>query len=152
MENGKLKEGFWMVRVVRGGPFVASRIWLCDHEPGEPENIMDRPYWQGQIGLDLTSPLKIWTMLEYVEASPEQQRAFASPPLSERAPRGGRSPAFTYAPMPLWQQSRARRITLEEYLTELAWLAWAKRNAPDHPDFTYRRPVNPRTAPVPRFT
>lgn len=147
----KFIAGHWMIRAVRGGPEVCARVWLCDHEPGEPDNIMDRAHWQGQIGLDLVSPGAILGMVEFCEASPEQQAMLIRPPLSDRVPRSGRAPAFTTAPMAKWKQARARRITAEEYQRELRWIEWAARNKPDHPDLTYRRAIDKRAAPVPRF-
>jgi hypothetical protein len=52
--------GRWLVRCCRRCPDVAARIWLCDHEPGTPENKVDQPYLQGQIGLDLVPPIEVW--------------------------------------------------------------------------------------------
>ena len=146
------RQGYWMVKVVRGGPYVAARIWLCSHEPGEPDNLMDRPYWQGQIGLDLTPPLQIWGMVEFVESSPEQQNLLVNPPLSDRAPQNGRAAAFKTAPLARWRQTQAYRITPAQYAAEIDWQNWAKNNAPHHPEFTYRRPINRQAAPIPRFT
>jgi hypothetical protein len=34
--------GFWMLYIKRGSFLVPARIWLCDHEPGEPDNKRDR--------------------------------------------------------------------------------------------------------------
>lgn len=112
---------------------------------------MDRHHLQGQIGLDLTPPLEIWSMCEYVEASPEQQAALANPPLSARVPRGNRAPAFQYAPMALWRRDRARRITQAEYEAELTWLAWCQKNRPYHPEYNWRKPLDRKTAQIPRF-
>lgn len=53
--------GFWMLRCCRQCPEVCARIWWCDHEPDEPENKLDRPFLQGQIGLDLAPVMRIWT-------------------------------------------------------------------------------------------
>lgn len=53
--------GHWMIRCCRLCPEVAARIWFCDHEPGFPENKVDQPYLQGQIGLELVDPIEIWT-------------------------------------------------------------------------------------------
>lgn len=145
------RAGYWMVRYRRLCPFVAARIWLCDHEPGDPENLMDRPYLQGQIGLDLTPPLEIWAMVEFAESAPEQQQALISPPLSIRTPRGHRAPAFQTAPLPKWQQERARRITVQAFEREIEWLTWAARNAPTHPDFLWRKPLDRNAAAAPRF-
>lgn len=140
-----------MLRAVRGGPEVCARLWLCDHEPGAPDNRMDRPYWQAQIGLDFIPPARVWGMVEFVEATPEQQALLANPPLSSRGTRDGRKPGFTTAPMAKWKQLRARRISAAEYEAELIWHGWASRNAPDHPDFTWRKPIDKALAPIPRF-
>ncbi|HEX5320603.1 MAG TPA: hypothetical protein VFW46_15675 [Stellaceae bacterium] len=146
-----MRPGHWMVRCCRDCPEVAARIWLCDHEPGEPDNPVDQPYLQGQIGLDLSDPAEIWAMLEFCEASPEEQRLLAEPPLSDRVPRHGRRAAFVTAPMAKWKQQRARRITAAEYAHEIAWLRWAGRNATNHPRLHYRQPVNPAALPIPQF-
>lgn len=53
--------GYYMVRCCRNCPEAPARIWLCHHEPGEPSNEVDQPYLQGQIGLDLEQPYRIWT-------------------------------------------------------------------------------------------
>lgn len=143
--------GWWMVRCCRRCPEVAARIFVCDHEPGEPENKVDQPYLQGQIGLDLTDPDDIWAMLEFVEASPAEQAAMIAPAASARAPRYGRQQGLQTAPMALWKQRRARRISAAEYERQIKWLRWAESNAPAHPDFTYRRPVDPAQAPLPIF-
>lgn len=144
--------GYWMVRCCRGCPEVAARIWVCDHEPGLPENKVDQPYLQGQLGLDLTDPDDIWAMLEFCEAEPAQQRLFADPPASRRRPaRPGRLPGFASAPMSKWKQQRARRITAAEYEAQLRWLHWAERHAPNHPDRLYRQPVDPAALPIPTF-
>jgi hypothetical protein len=146
-----VKPGFWMVRCCRHCPEVAARIWLCDHEPGDPENTVDQPYWQGQIGLDLVPPADVWKMLEFCEAEPEEQRQMADPGEVARAPRSGRRPALTTAPMALWKQQRARRISAAEFEAQIRWLRWAETNAPNRPEFTYRKPVDLAAVPIPRF-
>lgn len=37
--------GFWMIRLIKGGPEVPARIYrhATDSEPGNPENVMERP-------------------------------------------------------------------------------------------------------------
>lgn len=144
--------GYWLVQCCRRCPAVAARIWLCDHEPGYPEHKIDRPYLQGQIALDLVPPGEIWEMTEFCEASPEQRRMLESPPLSARTGRRpGRQPGLVTAPLALWKRQRARRISVADYTAQIAWLTWAEKNAPRHPDYTYRRPVDPASAPIPRF-
>src|SRR5215469_15766482 len=34
--------GFWLVYLKRGARHVPARIWLCDHEPYNVENKLDR--------------------------------------------------------------------------------------------------------------
>lgn len=47
-----LVPGFWQIRLRKGGPWVPARTFWCDHEPGEPDNKLDRwplPYLAGEI-------------------------------------------------------------------------------------------------------
>lgn len=148
VERG-MAAGYWMVRCCRRCPEVPARIWLCSHEPGEPDNLVDQPYMQGQIGLDLVDPHEIWTMCEFVEASPAEQAAMAAPPLSDRAPRNGRLPALQTAPMALWKQQRTRRITAAEYERQIARLRWAAATQADDPALSYRKPADIRQAAIP---
>jgi len=148
------RPGFWMVRCCKRCPPVAARIsWeQTIIDPVSDEPMVRSPFLVGHIGLELSDWRDVWRLVEYCEASPEQRREMASPPLSARPPRFNRSPGLMAAPMPIWQRQRARRITGVEYATELEWLSWAAQNAPTHHDFLFRRPVNPATAQVPRFT
>ena len=44
-QNKLVRPGYWMARFVRNGPFVPMLIEWCDHEPGNPANILDTgPY------------------------------------------------------------------------------------------------------------
>jgi hypothetical protein len=109
------------------------------------------PFLAAQIGLDIARWQDVWSALEYLESSPEQQAALANPPLSDRTPRGNRAPAFKTAPLPLWHQTRARRITTIEYDAEINWLMWCQSNNPAHPEFTYKKPLDRKAMPVPKF-
>ncbi len=147
------REGHWMLRVARNCPFVAARIWreqtTADPVSGDP---MDRsPFLAAQIGLDIVSWREVWLAVEFVEASPMQQHGMINPPQSGRAPRNGRSPALLWAPMAKWRQERALRITAAQYAAEIEWLTWASRNAPTHPEYTWRKPVDLKAAPIPKF-
>jgi hypothetical protein len=147
------RPGFWMVKVARLCPFVAARIYLAhttaDPVSGEP---MDRsPFMAAQIGLDTVSVGEVWRLVEFLESSPDQQSQLATPPLSTRVPRGLRAPAFAYPPMPIWMRERARWITKAEYDAEMLWLSWAQGNSPKHPEYTWRKPVDRKAMPVPRF-
>lgn len=142
-----------MIRVVRNGPFVAARIYLAhtthDPETGDP---MERsPHLAGQIGLDHVDWREVWIAVEYCESSPEQQAALVNPPLSDRTPRNGRAAAYKTAPMAKWRRERAYRIAEVHYEAELSWLSWARRNAPEHPEYNYKRAIDRNAMPVPRF-
>jgi hypothetical protein len=145
--------GHWSVRVVRNGPYVASRIYWeqCKVDPVSGEPMQRSAFLVGQIGLDIVRIADVWTLVEFLESSPEQKAALANPPLSSRVPRGNRAPAFQTAPLPLWRQSRARRITQAEYEQEVVWLTWAARNNPSHPEYNWRKPLDRKTATIPRF-
>ena len=54
------RPGAWLIKCCRHCPPVAARIWLCDHEPGTPDNGVDQPYLQGQIGNELVPPVEVW--------------------------------------------------------------------------------------------
>jgi hypothetical protein len=152
-EADEPRVGHWSVRVVRNGPYVAARIYWAHTkiDPVSSEPMQRSPFLAAQIGLDIVRVADVWTLVEFLESSPEQKEALGNPPLSDRVPRNGRAPAFKTAPLPLWRRERARRITRAEYAAEILWLTWAAKNAPTHCDFTYRRPLDRKTVPVPRF-
>ena len=143
--------GCWMVRCCRFCPEVAARTWLCDYEPGLPENKLDQPYWQGQIGLDLVPPGEIWEMVEFIEASPEERARLARPLPLRTDVRAGRAAKLDVAPMALWKRQRARRITAAQFEAQINWLRWAERNAPARPEFNFRQPAVPSAVEIPRF-
>lgn len=55
--------GFWVVRLVRGGPAIPARIFWAQttHEPGNPENVMDRPrFLAAEIGGEVAEVDDVW--------------------------------------------------------------------------------------------
>jgi len=57
--------GFWLVRAVKGGPLVPARIYWCDHEPGEPDNKLDRwplPFLAAELAGKVADVERVWTM------------------------------------------------------------------------------------------
>jgi len=53
--------GHWMVRLVRGGPYVPAKIERINHEPGNPANKLDTgPVLLALIGGEPVDPLEIW--------------------------------------------------------------------------------------------
>jgi hypothetical protein len=52
--------GYFRLRLVKGGPWVPARITWCDHEPDNPENILDTgPYLAATIGARDVDPYYI---------------------------------------------------------------------------------------------
>ncbi len=58
-----LVEGFWLIRLRKLAPQIPARTYLCNHEPGAPDNILDRwplPFLAGEIAGDVADPLDIF--------------------------------------------------------------------------------------------
>ena len=53
-------------------------------------------------------------------------------------------------PGEVWTR-RGRPINKRMFDVAVDWLRWAERNAPRHPEFTYRKPIDPAAMPIPRF-
>lgn len=54
---------FWMLYHVRGGVLVPARIWWCDHEPGRPDNKLDRwpiPFLAAEIAGRWCEVYDVW--------------------------------------------------------------------------------------------
>lgn len=55
------RPGYFRLKLVRHGPWVPATIRSCQHEPGEPENILDRPpYLVATIGDKDADPYTVW--------------------------------------------------------------------------------------------
>jgi hypothetical protein len=53
--------GMWEFRMVKGGPVVPARISRIDHEPGDPENLLDTgPILIANIGYREADPIDVW--------------------------------------------------------------------------------------------
>lgn len=104
--------GHWLVRCCRRCPEVAARIWLCDHEAGMPDNPVDQPYLQGQIGLDLVPPEEVWHRRGHPISEAEFHHQIAWLGWAERNEPD--HPSFTYrqpvniqaVPVPRWSQEQ----------------------------------------------
>lgn len=60
---GEPKVGFWLVRPVARGPFVPARIFwhVTTHEPGAPENAMDRsPLLSAEVNGNPVDLYDVW--------------------------------------------------------------------------------------------
>jgi hypothetical protein len=76
-----LVPGYWAIKLRKRGPPVPARTFWCDHEPGNPENKLDQPFFAAEIAGDAVDPLDI----------------FAAPVRDTLRPRGGLNQAQEYA-------------------------------------------------------
>lgn len=119
----------FLLRQVRGGPLVPARLWWCDHEPGEPENKLDRgrlsPFPRADIaGLEVDPQLIF-------------DRTF-----SATDHRPGIDPNHWKYPVP---------ITEAEYRYQFDRMRWAELHAPRDPTLTPKRRVDPSQFELPNF-
>jgi hypothetical protein len=55
--------GWWLVKWRRNSAEVPAAIWRIEHEPGEPDNILDTgPIFVAAIAGEDVDPLSVWTM------------------------------------------------------------------------------------------
>jgi hypothetical protein len=60
--------GLFKLRLVRRGPWLPARIWWCDHEPGEPDNLLDTgPILVAEIAGQAADPLEVWEHGQRIE-------------------------------------------------------------------------------------
>jgi hypothetical protein len=68
-----LVPGYWAIKLRTGGPPVPARTFWCDHEPGNPDNKLDRwplPFIAGEIAGDVADPLDIFAARSRVPLRP----------------------------------------------------------------------------------
>jgi hypothetical protein len=72
-----MRPGYWQIRLVKRGPILPARVWLCDHEPDNPENKLDTgPYFVAEIGGKPGDPLDVFTASYRKEITEEAQHQF----------------------------------------------------------------------------
>lgn len=60
---GQAQQGCWMIRAVKNGPLIPARIFWCSHEPGVPENLLDRwpiPFLAAEIAGRWVDVDRVW--------------------------------------------------------------------------------------------
>ena len=70
--------GYWLVYPRRGARHVPARIWWCDHEPGNPENLLDRwpvPFLAAEIGARWCEVWEVWDRVMLASENPQHWRA-----------------------------------------------------------------------------
>jgi hypothetical protein len=129
-------EHYVLMRLVRRGPLMPVRFWLCDHAPGEPWNKRDR--W----------PLAVFAA--------EVARDWYDPPPRSNDPfeRG-----LTVDPvLDLWARQfamarwkRPTPITSRQYRYESDRIAWCREHRPHDPRCHPWRAVRARDVETPEF-
>jgi len=125
-----MKARYFLMRVARHGPLVPARLWWCDHEPGVPENRLDR----GRLSLYPRADIA------GVEVEPE---LLADRLYSLTDPR----PAN---PITHWRY--AKPISAEEYRWRFDALRRVEALRPDDPLLKTRRRLAAADVPMPDFT
>jgi hypothetical protein len=110
-----------MLRVTRLGPLVPARLQWLDHEPGAPDNKLDRGRLSVFPCVDIAG----------AEVPPEE--------ITERLYRGPGHWKF------------CEPVSEAEYRYQLSHLEWAKAHRPEDPTLRPRRAVDPAQVPLPNF-
>lgn len=112
---------YFLLRVKRLGPLVPARWWVCDHDPADPDNKLDRGRLSAYPRAEIAG----------VECEPET--------VSDRAAWGA----------PHWKY--AQPITEVEYRYQVARLRWAGKHQPTDPGLAPKRPVAADRLVLPNF-
>lgn len=59
--------GFYLVRWSLKGPQVPAMIEVCNHEPGDPSNLMDRTYFIAVFAGEECDPYEVVACKEHIE-------------------------------------------------------------------------------------
>lgn len=121
---------YFMLRVTRLGPLVPAKLYLCDHDPADENNKLDR------------GNLSIYPRAEIAgeEVDPDiLQRDRLMSPTDWR-------PAYAVGH---WKF--ANLISEAEYRYRMAHREWTARHRPSDPTLQPRRGVDPAQMPLPTF-
>lgn len=120
----------FLLRAVRFGPLVPARLWLCDHDPADPDNKLDR----GRLSVFPRAEI------DGREIDPDllQSDRLISPTDWRPAYRVGH-----------WKY--ARPIDRAEYEFQMAHRGWRRRARPDDVTLDARIKVKPGQLPIPIF-
>jgi hypothetical protein len=59
------EQGYWLIQLGKNYPPIPARVWWCDHEPGNPENKLDRPpFLMAEIAGEPADPLDVYAAVE----------------------------------------------------------------------------------------
>jgi hypothetical protein len=139
----------FLMRLRRDGPLVPARLRWLDHEPGEPDNKLDRgrltPFPAVDIaGKDVAPEVLIERLI--------LQPHWRGDRLKQPAVLLADMLAQTGGSVPLTHWRYAQPISEAEYRHQLKLRGWAQTYRPSHPMLQPRQPVDPRQLPIPDFS
>lgn len=125
----KQPTAYYVIRERRDGPLVPARLQWLDHEPGEPDNKLDRGCLSVFPQVDIAG----------VYVPPERLLERLYSPTPERPALAPRH----------WKY--AARISHAEYHLRVERMRWAETNRPDDPVLRPLRRVEADQMPLPSF-
>ncbi|MGH6740020.1 MAG: hypothetical protein ACREDY_13490, partial [Bradyrhizobium sp.] len=69
-----LAPGWWLARYHMRAPALPCMIELCDHEPGDPENKVDQPYFIAAINGRDCDPHEVVALKNHIAITPNHYR------------------------------------------------------------------------------
>lgn len=140
---------YFMLRVRRDGPLVPARLWLCDHDPADPSNKLDRgrlvPYPRAEIAgreIDpqrLLDRLGVWRRRGDMPMLPHEVLAALADPAQ-------------LTPRPVGHWAYAEPISEAEYRYRVAHLEWTRAHHPSDPRGQAHGRVKPAELPLGDFS
>jgi hypothetical protein len=140
---------YFLLRMRRDGPLVPAKIWLCDHDPADPSNTLDR----GRLSIFPRA------LVAGREVPPERvlerigiygRRRGDGTLMPGEAAAALADPALR-APRPVGHWAYPQPITAAEYNWRVAHLDWTREHRPEDPRAHPHRPVKPAELPLPNF-
>jgi hypothetical protein len=136
---------YFLLRLRRGAPLVPARLWLCDHDPADPENRLDRGalsvFPRAEIAGREVPPerlldrLGVWRRCgDGTLRADEAVAALADPSLQ--------------TPRPVGHWAYAQPITAAEYSYRVAHLQWLERHRPNDPRANPYQQIKPAELPL----
>jgi hypothetical protein len=121
---------YFMLRATRRGPLVPARIWLCDHDPADETNKLDR------------GRLSVYPRADIAGEEVDPERFIEERLCSATDWSPAQSPSH-------WRY--AQPIDEAEYRFQIAHRAWAAQHRPEHPTVRPRQVVDAAQMPLPVF-
>lgn len=139
---------YFLMRLKRYGPLVPARLWWCDHEPGHPENKLDRGLLSVYPAIDIAGEETLPEHLIERLISPYRRGDLVKQPAVLIADLIAAGPD---AGVPRTHWKYLQPIGEAEYRHQLRVLRWAETNRREHPVLRPRKAIDPLAMPLPNF-